>query len=343
MATRFPNDDGSSLSSPSPVEQRTVFVSHSHADRALASQLQKLVETVFSGVVKVFASSDRGPAGGIMPGGDEWYSQIEANLRGAEAVWVLATPGSITRPWIYWEAGTGRAICPRGLVVLRVGLTGNQVPSPLNNFQSYDGLALESVVELLGKVAHQIGMTLAPVLVDTPVKVWVEAAGKHQPEQGDEPGVPNLTPERLDRIEAAIARLEAMTMPSARPIETDRLLSELVARDRPWKDEKQRPHSRETYVSSLKTLASIIDGLPADSEFAGMSQTPDLARMTFLFPTGGGRVLIVPASELLGEPAGVKMSARGAQVLSQILTVAEEQRRMGAINDRNDPRGALEL
>ena len=131
-----------------PVPPRSVFVSHSHADRKLASGLQLLIEEAYSGIVTPFVSSDPGPTGGIMPG-DEWFVRIGMALRDAEAVWVIATPTAISRPWVYWEAGIGRALCPGGVIVIRVSLSPEEIPSPLSAFQSYDGGDDQDVASLL--------------------------------------------------------------------------------------------------------------------------------------------------------------------------------------------------
>jgi hypothetical protein len=217
MVSASPRDEKNEA--PKTLEARSIFVSHSHADRELANALGDLVDAVFSGLVVAFTSSDPGPTGGLMPG-DEWFARIHTRLREAEAVWVLATPQSITRPWIYWEAGTGRALCPGSVVVVRVGLQANGVPSPLSAFQSYDGLSSgdDGIGVMLNKVAAQIGMKLAPVLVGKYAADWIAVAKAHKPEAEGVGPAPAVAPEQLDRLEAIIARLEAAAVPAgARP------------------------------------------------------------------------------------------------------------------------------
>lgn len=94
-----------------------VFISHAYSDAKFASALVDLLGDVFSGLLKAFVSSDPSPTGGILPG-EEWYARIHEQLQACEAVWVIATPTSITRPWLYWEAGLGKAVCPSGIVVV---------------------------------------------------------------------------------------------------------------------------------------------------------------------------------------------------------------------------------
>jgi hypothetical protein len=190
-----------------PLWPRTVFVSHAVADRKLATSLGHLIEEAFSAILGYYASSDPSPSGGLQPG-DEWYAEIHARLRSADSVWVLATTESISHPWLYWEAGIGRALCPHGVVVLRVGVKGADIPSPLSAYQSYDALALgdTGIDTLLGKVANQLGMKLTPALVGDCTERWLAAAKVHTPELGTVGQT--LGPEQVDRIEGLIGRLE---------------------------------------------------------------------------------------------------------------------------------------
>lgn len=245
-------------------ESRLVFVSHTHADRELALALKGLIDTAFSGIVTGYTSSDPGPTGGITPG-KEWYSQIESRLREAEAVWVLATPASITRPWIYWEAGAGKALCPHGVVVVRVNLKTAEVPSPLNNFQSYDGVRDNEIIELLGKVAAQVKMNLAKVLTDDCARTWLSSVQKYEPLQEDSSQAPELTPERLDRLDAAITRLESMgTTPQLR---STRTLPRRVITPADLVDPEEEVFGdAEQEYTSFSRLLRVIETAPEDSE-----------------------------------------------------------------------------
>lgn len=223
-----------------PLQERLIFVSHSHADRELALAVKTLVEAAYSRLVTPFVSSDPGPTGGLMPG-NEWFASIEEKLRKAEAVWVLATPLSVTRPWIYWEAGVGRALCPKGVVVVRVGLAEEKVPSPLNTFQSYDGLSSDEMTSLIGKVAAQIGMTLEPVLLEDCSKKWLERAQSHTPVTSEATEQPELLPERLDRLDAVVTRLEALESRTSEQSEPE---SDAAA-TRPGPDETRERNRRD--------------------------------------------------------------------------------------------------
>lgn len=189
-----------------------VFVSHAHADRDLAKSLTTLLEHAFSGMVVPYFSSDPSPGGGIQPG-NEWYAKIHKELLASEAVWVLATVTSIARPWLYWEAGIGRAVCPRGIVVVRVKVKPEDVPSPLNAYQSFDATRIDDtgVLELLEKIGNQVDMTVQRAWLEECAKKFVELASRHEPVEGGEVEDAKVTPEVVGRLEALVSRMEGAT------------------------------------------------------------------------------------------------------------------------------------
>ena len=199
------------------LEHRQVFLSHSHSDRKLSEALQALVASAYSGLVEVFTTADVSPAGGLQPG-DEWYTRLHAELVKSESVWVLATETSIARPWVYWEAGVGRALCTGGVVVLRVGLGATEVPPPLSALQSYDGLnsGPDGIGTMLSKIADRIGMSLDPDPLEVPIKHWLDYARTHKPDEVPDDGHPMLAPEQFDRLEQAIVRIERAARQNAR-------------------------------------------------------------------------------------------------------------------------------
>lgn len=269
------------------LEQRLIFVSHTHADRKLAAAVRTLIEGAFSGLVRAFVSSDPTPTGGLQPG-DPWYSEIHAQLNEAVSVWVLATPMSIQRPWIYWEAGIGRVTCPGAVVVLRVGLSSNDLPSPLSNFQSFDGLVAADggIGELVGKVGNQIGMNLPPVLIESVSEKWLSEAKSHKPEPEGEAPAPKLSPEQLDQFGALIARLEAAVdstremVPRARPAPT--AVSARRRREAEVEYSRRQNELRAQLVGSntmiyrrVDKLVEAIGGAPPESTFQFSLIDPD--------------------------------------------------------------------
>jgi len=317
------------------LEPRHVFISHAHADRDLATSLGVLLNDAFSGVVQGFASSDPGPTGGIMPG-DQWFSQIEARLSEAESIWVLATSTSIARPWIYWEAGIGRALCPRGVVVLRVAIAAADVPSPLNKFQIYDGLDVNSVSSLLHKVGAQIGMTLADVLVNECATSWIESAKGHKPlpEEQDVRGI--ISAERLDRMEYILTRFEgiAASMPSssfapnitagteAQPRARRDIASVAEMQARISETRRDVVGTPEAIYYSLQDLGRALNGSPSDTTFS--VGTLDRDGDVPITATRGGQVAVIwyrPGEGAI-ESDLTEISRRAGQIVREIADVA---------------------
>lgn len=206
------------------IDRRSLFVSHAHADRTLAAALSKFIGVAFSGLVDSFVSSSPTPGQGISAG-DEWYGRIQRELQGAERVWVLATPTSVTHPWIFFEAGVGRALCAGGVTPLCVGVAPDELPSPLDQFQSYDGLdAGERGLRALAvDVGAQLGMKIPEEFLGGAIEDWLSAAGAHTPDEA----VPNdatVAPEQLDRMDALLSRLERLpVLQPVSPTLTDRV------------------------------------------------------------------------------------------------------------------------
>jgi len=294
------------------LEHRLVFVSHSHADRELASALSEMISTVFSGVVETFVSSDPGPTGGIMPG-DQWYGQVETKLCQAEAVWVLATPASVKSPWIYWEAGIGRALCPKGLVVLRVKLGASDIPSPLDTFQSFDGLQSAQVGELLGKVGNQIAMSPPIVLIDSGAQAWVAIARDYEPVQENVNQLPTIAPERLDRLDAAIARLEGVWQDRS-SVDLDERMQRIL----------QVVGTPELIYRSLGGFVRAIERVPADTvlEATHIDRDGDLSITAH---RGGQIVRIYVHSSLLSQlREELCADPRAREVMAQLVITRDE-------------------
>ena len=190
-------------------DKRLIFISHTNADSELAAAMKAMLESAYSGYIEPYVSSDPTPAGGIMPG-ENWFASLHEKLLRAESVWVLATKVSILRPWIYWESGAGMALSPGGVVVVRVGLELDEILSPLDRFQTYDGLDRKETSSLIEKVAAQLGLALDPVLVEHCATKWLEFAKDHKPTKVEEGKEAQLSPERVNRLEAVAARLEAV-------------------------------------------------------------------------------------------------------------------------------------
>lgn len=195
------------ISALAAVDHRRIFISHAHGDKNLSDALAALIAITYSGIVESFASSQAAPQRGLQPG-QQWFPAIHEELRIADAVWVLATPYSLKHPWVYWEAGIGSVLS--SVVVVRVGVSDRDLASPLNQFQTFDGLVKGDggMGELIAKAGAQFGMDIPAVLLGAPVDQWVATATAHEPALTGGEEAENLTPERVERIEQLIGRLE---------------------------------------------------------------------------------------------------------------------------------------
>ena len=304
-----------------PFDHRQVFLSHSHSDRRLSDALQALVTSVYSGLVEVFTTADASPSGGLQPG-DEWYARVHAELAKSESVWVLATKTSVTRPWLYWEAGLGRAICPGGVVVLRVGLSVSEIPPPLSALQSYDGLddGPNGVSTMLTKIADGVGMTIDIETIAGPIRRWLTYAREHEPDVATNDGQPMLAPEQVDRVEQAIAKLERM---AHRPLRTT-----IGARSE-WMD---------TWVGKiflLPDLDRVVASAPRSVvfEFAGFDSDGD-ARLTAI-AHGRASEAYLDDGEVTGESVLSDLHPRARRLVAQIreaVRAREEESRI-ALDD----------
>jgi hypothetical protein len=316
MVSVSPKDEKNEVAKT--LETRSIFVSHTHADRQLANALGDLAAAVFSGLVVPFTSSDPGATRGLMPG-EEWFERIHVRLREAEAVWVLATPQSITRPWIYWEAGTGRALCPGSVVVVRVGLQASGVPSPLSAFQSYDGLSSgdDGIGVMLNKVAAQIGMKLAPVLVDKYVADWIAVAKAHEPDEEGTESPPSVSPEQLDRLEAIIARLEAVVAAPATPPSAAR---------RSRGARPQGPEPGELFAD-IETLIAAVNAEQAPASFNAVRIDQD-GDAQVMVTSGAHRVIMwLHSSALPHLTARTDVPARTAKLIDEIIQLRDAKER----------------
>ena len=94
-----------------------IFISHIEEDSALAISLKYYLERAFANALDIFVSSDRTSIKlGIL-----WISEIVKELKDSSKVIILASPNSVTRPWIYFEAGGGLV---RGANVIPVCIKG---------------------------------------------------------------------------------------------------------------------------------------------------------------------------------------------------------------------------
>jgi hypothetical protein len=137
----------------------TIFLSHVTPEAKLADIVEGHVLRDFIGLAQVFASSDQGS----ILAGSQWLDEVTSALNQATLHVVLASPDSIERKWINFEAGAAHV---RGIPIIPLchsGLTPAQLPVPLSESQ---GLVLSDdsgFRRLYAAIAKALGSDLPDV------------------------------------------------------------------------------------------------------------------------------------------------------------------------------------
>lgn len=103
-----------------------IFLSHAAFDSDMANNFKKVIETNLENI-DVFCFSD--PLD--LPLGTKWPEEIQKALKESDILFVLATSRSLSRPWVWFEAGTfwftGKKVIP-----LCIGeIKKDRLPTPL--------------------------------------------------------------------------------------------------------------------------------------------------------------------------------------------------------------------
>jgi hypothetical protein len=134
------------------VAKAVVFLSHANEEAGVARVLKDAIEAAFLNIAEVFVSTD--PRS--LRAGNPWLETIKSRLAEARAMIVLASPTSVRRPWVNWEAGAmwmrDKAIIP----MCHSGMTRATLPLPLASMQSLDLLDESHLDELFSVLAGEL-------------------------------------------------------------------------------------------------------------------------------------------------------------------------------------------
>jgi hypothetical protein len=123
-----------------------VFISHVHEDQRVALALETFVRSALLGGVNVFNASNRRSIGP----GDPWRDVIIEHLRNCKTTLVLASPDSVTRPWINFESG-GAWVVGNRVIPCCIGVDPSALPPPLVHLQA---VRLSSELGLKDLIIH---------------------------------------------------------------------------------------------------------------------------------------------------------------------------------------------
>lgn len=121
-------------------------------EKELALALKALVSNAFMGMIDVFVSSD--PESISM--GGKWLDEITYGLKSCAIEIVLASPASVQRPWINFEAGAGWVRDIPVIPLCHSGMSPSNLPAPLSSLQG----ALATDTEQLQRVLDVMAKTL---------------------------------------------------------------------------------------------------------------------------------------------------------------------------------------
>lgn len=132
------------------MQKPLVFISHITTEKEIAVAFKELIEGAFLGMIEVFVSSD---PNSIAMGG-RWLENITYGLQKCIIEIVIASPTSVTRPWINFEAGAGWVRDISAIPLCHSGMTPSTLPAPLSSLQAAvatDATHLERVTAVLAK------------------------------------------------------------------------------------------------------------------------------------------------------------------------------------------------
>ncbi|MCL0035782.1 toll/interleukin-1 receptor domain-containing protein [Thermodesulfovibrionales bacterium] len=132
------------------IKKPEIFISHIHEDAPVAILLGKYIEQAFVRALETFVSSD----GTSIMLGDKWLHRIEKALGDSSIVIVLASPNSVARPWINFEAGAAWIRKARVMPVCVGGMKISALPEPLKSLQACDMTTIEGLKSLFENIAR---------------------------------------------------------------------------------------------------------------------------------------------------------------------------------------------
>ena len=135
------------------MKKTPIFISVIDEEKTVALSLKKLLETIFIEVVDVFVAFD--PIS--LPPGKKWLEEISIALQRCEVEFVIASPLSVKKPWINFEAGAGWIRKIPVIPLCHSGMEKGKLPRPLCDLQAAlltDETDMRSVLPV---VADKIG------------------------------------------------------------------------------------------------------------------------------------------------------------------------------------------
>lgn len=136
-----------------------VFISHITEEKEVALALKKVVETAFIGMMDVFVSSD--PKSIHL--GQEWLQKIKFALMNCAVEIIIASPASVKRQWINFEAGAGWIRNAPVIPLCHSGMIPDKLPTPLGTLQAATATDLEQLDRILPVLADALNSSVPKI------------------------------------------------------------------------------------------------------------------------------------------------------------------------------------
>jgi replicative DNA helicase len=138
------------------MQKPLVFVSHISEEKEIALALKKLIESTFLAMIEVFVST--GPTG--VPPGKKWLDEVTNGLKACAVEIILASPESVKRPWINFEAGCGWIRDIPVIPLCHSGTSPSELPPPLGALQAANAVNVQELSPVFSVLADAVGCTL---------------------------------------------------------------------------------------------------------------------------------------------------------------------------------------
>lgn len=121
-----------------------------HAEEQSANALEKVLKKALLGGLDIFNSSNRQS----ISVGDPWRDRIIDTLKQSRCVLVLASPDSVSSPWVNFESGGAWVSGTRVIPCCIKGMKPSSLPAPLSHLQAVNLASSEDLRVLLKHLAE---------------------------------------------------------------------------------------------------------------------------------------------------------------------------------------------
>lgn len=157
------------------MPRKQVFISHISKESGLAQALKERIVADFKGLPEVFVSSDRTSIGA----GTKWLDEVDKALKAADVVIVMASPESVSRPWVNFEAGAVWLRGTRLIPVCHSGMTPATLPNPLNLLQAVDFAESAGLQKIYDAIATVLAVPVPQVDFEAMALSFAQAVARH--------------------------------------------------------------------------------------------------------------------------------------------------------------------